>query len=197
MPRRLPPQTPTFHDYHHQPQPDGKGLLSYRDGILLPDGKPVRQRELATHVHSVSTKVTDLVRAISLTEGENVIIDGTLTWEPLSDQYIDELFASGYEWLEVVDVELSLQAALDRARLRWWWGRQMRGSMGGRFLLEDAIRASYNGKANKWSSAGNAARLAQHAAESLGHGLLRRFDLDQSTGIPALTVEVTYGNNGS
>lgn len=158
------------------------GLLSYRHSFTLPDGQPVGVRELAAHVHSISTKTTDVVRRLALASGENIIIDGTLSWEPLAGQYLSELFSAGYEALEVVDVEAPLAVAIGRARKRWWDGRRGDPIMGGRFVPDEVIERIYVDPAGPSCCAVNAWNLAERAADELGRGVLRRFDVDLATG---------------
>lgn len=158
------------------------GLLSYRHSFTLPDGQPVGVRELAAHVHSISTRTTDIVRRLALASGENVIIDGTLSWEPLAGQYLSELFSAGYEDLEVVDVEAPLAVAVGRARKRWWDGRLGDPIMGGRFVPDEVIERIYVDPAGVSCCAANAWNLAERAANELGRGVLRRFDVDAATG---------------
>ncbi|WP_209682814.1 zeta toxin family protein [Arthrobacter stackebrandtii] len=171
---------------------DAHGLLDYRSGVLLPDGEPVKVRELASHVHHASTRVADIVRSLAMAAGENIIIDGTLRWEPLGQLYVDELFAHGYAGIDVVDVEVPLKTALKRARQRWWDGRR-HSPAGGRFVPEDAIRACYGANPNESLSAANAMQLAQDAAEGLGHGSLRRFDVDPQSQVPVQTRYTIFG----
>ncbi|WP_052207053.1 zeta toxin family protein [Sinomonas humi] len=100
------------------------GLLDYRLGFGLPDGDSVHPLELAPHIHSQSTRLTDLVRQICLDAGENIVIDGTLAWHRLPEVYIGELYRAGYENLDVVSIELPLEVASARVRDRWWVGRE-------------------------------------------------------------------------
>lgn len=167
-----------------------EGLLEYRNQHLLPDGKPVGLRELAPHIHEYSNRVTDLVRAAALTAGENVIIDGTLSWEPLVGQYIDELDRAGYEGLEVVAVEAPLEVALIRAKQRWWHGR-LHETLGGRFISEQVIRALYT-TAQQSVCESNARLLAERAGDELGRGQLNRFDVSDPEGRPQLTARTTF-----
>lgn len=76
---------------------ENEGLLQYRNRIQLPDGAGVHLRELASHVHLFSTSVSDLMRSTALARGENIVVDGSLAWGPLAQQYVDELLDSGYE----------------------------------------------------------------------------------------------------
>lgn len=159
------------------------GLLRYRNELVLPDGGVVGLRELATQVHTLSTKVTDIVRGIALAAEENVVIDGTLSWQPLAGVYINELFDAGYEGLDVLDVEAPLEVSLARAKERWWSGRQSDPHHGGRFISDAAIRGCYDEiHTHESKCAANAWELAERAADELGHGVLRRFDVDQTTG---------------
>ncbi|MGO4856877.1 zeta toxin family protein [Arthrobacter sp. 2MCAF14] len=167
------------------------GLLSYRYDHTLPDGGPVGVRELASHIHGISTRTTNLVRQMALAAGENVVIDGTLSWEKLPAQYIDELFMSRYEDVEVVDVETTLTSAIERARQRWWSGRQNDAAMGGRFVPDAVVDHCY-GVGTESQCAANALSLARMAADAIGRGTLRRFDVDEATGNIQLTSITTF-----
>lgn len=170
-------------------------LLTYRESFILADGNGVSIRELVAHVHSISNRVTDLVRKLSLEAGENLIIDGTLSWEPLGSQYVDELYMAGYEGLTVVDVELALPDALRRAKNRWWKGRKQDPIWGGRFMPDWAIQTCYLAEHKDESvCARNAENLAIQAADELGSGTLMRFEVDQSTGRPIKKSETHYGH---
>lgn len=173
---------------------DRHDLLDYRYEFVLPDGGPVGLRELAAHVHTLSIRVTDVVRRLALAAGENVIIDGTLSWRPLTGLYIDELFNAGYEGLEVVDVETSLEIALARTKERWWAGRQDDSRFGGRFVPDEAVKRCYDdGQPTESKCAANALILAERAADELGQGKLRRFDLDAQPGAPRQTLQTNFG----
>lgn len=171
---------------------EAHGLLAYRNSHLLPDGRPVGVRELAAHIHAISTRTTDLVRQLALAAGENVVIDGTLSWRPIIDVYIDELFSAGYEDLEVVDVEAPVDVALERARTRWWTGRQDDLELGGRFVPDQVIESFYADHTWQSSCAANALILAERAADELGNGKLRRFDVDARTGAVTLSSETVF-----
>lgn len=161
------------------------GLLGYRHDIVLSDQRPVGLRELASHVHGFSTRVADIARALSLAAGENVIIDGTLSWAPLTGIFINEFYRAGYEALEVVDVEIPLELALERGKERWWRGRESDVRYGGRFVPDVAIQRCYEfGRPDSSVCAVNALDLAERAADELGAGSLRRFDVDTQSGRP-------------
>jgi dephospho-CoA kinase len=171
---------------------DANGLLAYRHTHVLPDGKPVGIRELAAHIHSASSRTTDVVRRLALSAGENVVLDGTLSWRPLIDVYINELFSAGYEDLEVVNVEAPLHVATERARTRWWHGRQRDLDLGGRFVAEKVIQGYYENHSWQSSCAANALILAERAADELGAGKLSRFDVDPATGVVTLSSETVF-----
>jgi len=171
---------------------EAQGLLAYRKLHVLPDGRPVGVRELASHIHSISTRTADVVRQSALAAGENVVIEGTLSWAPIIDVYIDDFFNAGYEGLEVVDVEAPVDVAIQRARSRWWDGRQSDLELGGRFVPDTEIKKFYS--EHSWQSccAANALALAERAATDLGSGTLRRFDVDAKTGSLTLSSETIF-----
>lgn len=168
------------------------GVLSYRERLILPDGDPVSPLELSAQIHPFSTAVTDIVRHLALSAGENVVIEGTLSWEPLTGQYIDELFASNYEGLDVVDVEAPLDFVVERARQRWWKGRRG-GGLGGRFVSDEVVKGFYKQSPDESVCATNARILAERAADELGRGTLRRFDVDPVTGAVKQASTTDFG----
>lgn len=110
-----------------------------------------------------------MVRRLALAAGENVVIDGTLSWRPLTDLYVDEFYRAGYEALEVVGVEAPMALAISRAKDRWWAGRQGDDYFGGRFVPEAATIACYDtGQPGASICADNALLLAEKAADGLG-----------------------------
>lgn len=156
------------------------GLLNYRRNHSLPDEQGhVLQRELSSHVHHFSTTVSDWMRETALRRGENIIIDGSLAWEPLAEQYVRELVDAGYQSATVISVEADENLVVEGARARWWSGRK-NGEPGGRFVPEDVVRASFEG--GKSACSRNAAELAERAQDELGEGKLRQYRLDPSTG---------------
>lgn len=54
--------------------------------IPLPDGGTVMPRELATLVHTESTKIVDALQAVCLGRGENIVIEGTFSWPGLGER---------------------------------------------------------------------------------------------------------------
>lgn len=122
---------------------DAKGLLDKRHRFTLADGGSVGLRELSWWVHEVANDIAIDVRALSLGLGENIVIEGTLKWFPLADQYTTELADSDYETLTVVDVEVPVGVAIEQARRRWWDGRTGGDTLGGRFMVDSSVAAFY------------------------------------------------------
>ncbi|WP_205161353.1 hypothetical protein [Arthrobacter roseus] len=91
-------------------------------------------------------------------------------------------------------METSLEIAVARARERWWAGRQNDSHFGGRFVPDEAVTRCYDdAQSTESKCAANALILAERAANELGHGKLRRFDLDAQTGAPRQTLETNFG----
>lgn len=145
---------------------DAKGLLEDRHRHTLGDGEPVGLRELSWWVHEVANDIASDVRAISLSLGENIVIEGTLKWFPLADQYAGELADSDYETLTVVDVEVPAGVAIEQARQRWWNGRSGADPLGGRFMADSSITAFYGGE--PISGCATTARALAAEADSAG-----------------------------
>lgn len=167
------------------------GLLAYRHSHVLPDGQPVSVRELSSHIHSLSTRAVDIVRGLALAARENIVIEGTLSWDPLIKQYISELFAAGYEELDVVDVEAPLAIVLERTQERWWGDRQSE-DLGGRFVPDQAVSTCFPDPSGTSICATNALALADRAGSELGRGTLRKFDVDARTGKVILSSETVF-----
>lgn len=160
-------------------QAEHSGLLEYRKELLLPDRHGhVHQRELASHVHRCSTVIADLIRMTALSRGENVVVDGSLSWSPLVERYIDELLEAGYETATIISVETPEDVAVQRARDRWWEERVL-GEPGGRFIPEEVVRASFT--EGRSSCTTNALTLYEKAQDELGSGKLIRYRFDPST----------------
>lgn len=120
-----------------------EGLLSRRTDHLLADGDVVAPGELAGWVHGLSTQIADLVRGKSLFEGENFVMEGTLLWPNLAQRYSSELGVAQFEDLLIVDVEVPVELAIQRARGRWWTGRQSGTALGGRFVSDETVERFY------------------------------------------------------
>lgn len=114
----------------------------------LADGHPVLLNELAALVHAESAAIAGYILTRSLEERENVVIEGTMRWGGLGDEYLRKLAANDYQRLTIIDVEVSLETALERAGNRWWEGRiaAQAGTgdpRGGRFTPHEAIASCF------------------------------------------------------
>lgn len=131
--------------------------------IELPDGGPVRPRELVTLVHRESTEVLDRVKERCVQAGENLVIEGTFRWAGLGEQLLRELGSAGYLEFSIVDVEVSCETACDRAIERWWAGRtDSNNRLGGRFTPRKAITDLYPAGSNRSVCATNARAAFDH-----------------------------------
>jgi hypothetical protein len=112
------------------------------EGEVLHDGRGVLPLELAGIYHHESTVVADRAREISLAARENLVIEGTLSWDGMPPQLVSELVAYDYEHLDVVLVDVPLDTALTQS-LKRWWPERMKGGLGGRFTPAATIRDLY------------------------------------------------------
>jgi hypothetical protein len=102
--------------------------------VELLDARPVMPRELAGLVHAESVAILDRLRERCLRDGENVVIEGTLVWEPAAYQLLDHLAAASYREVSIVDVEVCREVARAQAVQRWWAGRHdTDDALGGRW----------------------------------------------------------------
>ena len=124
------------------PRAKAAGYLDDAAGVLLSDQRAVSPRELAGRVHRASTDVADMVRRDAMHQCENILIEGTLQWFPLAEYYASELMHYNYEHLRIIDIEVPLEIATERARQRWWAGR-VGSRAGGRFILDTDIAKFY------------------------------------------------------
>lgn len=111
---------------------------------VLPDSRPVTLRELSSLVHHESTTIADAVIFESLRRGENIIMQGTLAWDEQPRILTEKLKGRDYRSLNIIDVQVSLEEALKRARLRWQAGRaDTSDPFGGRFVNPSSIAGLY------------------------------------------------------
>jgi hypothetical protein len=112
--------------------------------MTLRDGRAVMPRELAGMVHAESVLILDQIRGRCLSAAENVIVEGTLSWEPAALKLVDDLARSSYRELSILDVEVPRDLAWERALQRWWTGRQENtDTLGGRWMPPAAIDRIY------------------------------------------------------
>ena len=120
------------------------GLFDDLLSTTLSDGRPIAPRELAALVHHESTQIWDALRRHCIARGEQVVIEGTLTWPPLGTSLLTELSAAGYADITVIAVEVPESVAQQRALNRWWNVRSAGvDELGGRFTPPDVIAHAY------------------------------------------------------
>lgn len=120
----------------------GGGRYDNLLGQLLADGYPIMPAELATLVHEESVAFLNQLRVRCLARGENVVIEGTLSWAPFGERMLGELARRDYRDVTIVDVEVPRATAHQQALERWWRGRRDRitgHGIGGRFVPAHAI----------------------------------------------------------
>jgi hypothetical protein len=145
------------------------GIYNHLLSRRLADGHCISPRELAPLVHRESTALIDQMRQICVGRGENVVIEGTLTWSGQGPQIFGELAASRYTSVEVFGVETDRATAHAQALSRWWGGRQLwingTDPLGGRFMPPGFIDMCYSATARSVCSA--------NALNMINLGLLR------------------------
>ncbi|MFI6756188.1 zeta toxin family protein [Rhodococcus coprophilus] len=131
--------------------------------LSLPDGGTVMPRELATLVHTESTKILDALQDLCLQRGENIVIEGTFSWPGLGERLLRKLGAAGYERFTIMDVEVPLERAQTQALQRRWGGRQrVDNGLGGRFTPAAVIAALYPDTGSETICAANARATFDH-----------------------------------
>lgn len=113
----------------------------------LADGHPIMMNELSSLVHNESVALADLMIKRCLERKENVVIQGTLSWEGLPPHYSRMLALYEYSAVTLLDIEVVQSVALERAFTRWSSGRidtiAGRAEGGGRFTPIEAITSIY------------------------------------------------------
>jgi adenylate kinase family enzyme len=118
----------------------------------LEDGHGVAPMELAPLVHRESN---DLLLNMTLTEcldrQENIVIEGTLTWDEQPRVLYDQLAKAGYSHVIVLGIEVEQEVAHRQALSRWWTDRQAwhagAHALGGRFTPPYSIEDGFAGGA--------------------------------------------------
>ena len=132
----------------------------------LADGYCISPRELAPLVHKESVRIIEQIRQSCVADGENVVIEGTLTWPDQAKKIYKQLARWKYTSVEVFGVEIAQATAHAQALSRWWGGRQLWISgtdrLGGRFMPPGYINMCYSGTAHSVCSA-NALDMIKHA----------------------------------
>lgn len=114
----------------------------------LADGYSIMPNELSTLVHNESVDLANRLIERCLEAQENVVIEGTLSWEGLPNRYLKWLELNDYNSVTLLDIEVDQATALEQAYVRWSEGRigTINGThiRGGRFTPRDAITALYD-----------------------------------------------------
>ncbi|EMQ99227.1 zeta toxin family protein [Paeniglutamicibacter gangotriensis] len=125
------------------------GRFDPQMSTLLADGYPVMLNELSSLVHNESVFLADQIMTRCLEAGENIVIEGTLSWEGRGPYLLEALELHDYRKVVILDVEVELATALEQAYTRWAQGRNAtiegRSTEGGRFTLSAAITSMYQG----------------------------------------------------
>ncbi len=142
------------------------GIYNHLLGQKLADGYGISPRELAPLVHKESVRVIEQIRQICVAKGENVVVEGTLTYVRQGEIIYKQLAKWKYSSVEVFGVEIGQAAAHAQALSRWWDGRQRwiskRDRLGGRFMPPGYIDRCYSGTTHSVCSA-NALGMITHA----------------------------------
>lgn len=125
----------------------------------------VQPGEFSRWVHEASTRISSLVRRESLALGENIVVEGTLAWEPLVQTHLVELIDYEYEHLAILNVEVPRDIAIEQARQRWWADRTSGTALGGRFMPDSAFDAFYPEHDGVSTCTRNARRMFEQADE--------------------------------
>ncbi|OKH85772.1 hypothetical protein EB75_15885 [Mycobacterium sp. ST-F2] len=145
----------------------------------LADGHRIAPRELAPLVHHESTRICDVLRRNCIDRGEQIVIEGTLSWPPLGTHLLAELGAAGYSEIHVIAVEVPESVAQQRAIGRWWSARRGgAGGLGGRFTPPGAISRAYHADGRSVCLV-NAVALVEAAADD---GFTVTLDVVDATG---------------
>lgn len=125
------------------------------DGIFEPvfsrtlaDGYPIMPNEGSSLVHNESVFLADRLIERCLEAQENVVIEGTLSWDGLPSRYLRLLALNDYREMTILDVEVDMATALEQAYTRWAKGRKAaiagEPNGGGRFTPGEAITRIYD-----------------------------------------------------
>ncbi|HEX9229317.1 MAG TPA: zeta toxin family protein [Arthrobacter sp.] len=114
----------------------------------LADGHPIMPNEVSSLVHNESVFLTDRLIERCVEAQENVVIEGTLSWNGLPSRYLGLFSLNDYRKMTILDVEVDMTTALEQAYTRWAEGRTAaiagEPNGGGRFTPRDAITKIYD-----------------------------------------------------
>lgn len=159
----------------------GSGLFDDLLATTLPDGRPIAPRELAALVHHESTQIWDTLRRHCIDRGEQLVVEGTLSWPPLGAKLFAELRDGGYSMVRIIAVDVPESVAQRRAIDRWWQVRSVGAdSLGGRFTSPEVISSAYRSDGTSMCTA-NAMALVG-IGSSLAEGPTIVLDVADETG---------------
>jgi len=111
------------------------------------DGRGLAPRELSALVHEESVRLAEAIRETCTSLKENLVIEGTLTWQLQGPNIFRELADNDYIDVEVYGIDIEQEKAHESALDRWWklrleWAKDQ-DPLGGRFTPTDAIDVCY------------------------------------------------------
>lgn len=123
------------------------GIYDHLLAETLADGHKLAPRELAALAHLESVRLADQIRRLCIIRKENLVVEGTLSWNGQGPKIFRELADAEYTNIEIYGVDIGKAAAHEQALTRWWQGRQLwinnADHLGGRFTPADAIDICY------------------------------------------------------
>ncbi len=93
------------------------GLMA---GAPFADGRGLAPRELSALVHVESVRLAEAIRETCTSLKENVVIEGTLTWQLQGPNIFRELADNDYFDIEVYGIDIEQEEAHESALDRWW-----------------------------------------------------------------------------
>ena len=165
---------------------------------LVPD--EVREREaagerffpleLASLVHEESAYLAQQLRVDAIADGDNVVVDSVLSWEPAAMDLGRSLESADYS-VTVLDVEVPYELSESRIRARWEsvYATALEGgdSLGGRWVPSEYARGVFDGPGGKSKPELVARKLAEDCPAVRQYRLMRTTLVD---GQPHQELEV-------
>ncbi len=157
--------------------------------------------ELSALVHRESTDfLFDAAMRESVARGENLMIDGTLSWKAHAERLVGDLSRAGYT-IRVVDVEAPQEVAADRIVHRWRLGLQgalehpadPTAQLGGRWVPATAVAGLFTEfrEPDKLPLHGKSVTEVNALEVSAAHTAVTQYDLYRTAAadLPAEHVE--------
>lgn len=138
----------------------------------------LQPRELSGLFHTESTVIANDVLGLSVQRQENVVMEGTLSWQPLIGRLIDLFERHEYRDLTILSCDLPEVIAQERALDRWWRDRQdFADELGGRFVPQRVIAALYPKTVDSSQCRENAEEMFMRSRGSFRQVVLQTTDL--------------------